>query len=119
MKNYTTVKVDVKPAAIEFEGGLTIFIDENNNIKIEGQKNVDFNCNGDLNFNAQKINMVGKDEVTLESKMHLIHLAPRIDLNPDTDEPRYKEHKELVEKFRKEKSIPNSPRFCHPLGDES
>ena len=31
MKNYTTVKVDVKPAAIEFEGGLTIFIDESNN----------------------------------------------------------------------------------------
>jgi hypothetical protein len=57
--------------------------------------------------------MTGSDEVMLESKMHLIHLAPRIDLNPDIDEPRYKEHKELVEKFREEKKVPNSPRFCH------
>jgi hypothetical protein len=113
MKNYNTVKVDFKPAAIEFEGGLTIFVDENNNIKVEGQNNVDFNCNGDLSFNAKKISMTGSDEVMVESKMHLIHLAPRIDLNPDVDEPRYKEHKELVEKFREEKKVPNSPRFCH------
>lgn len=112
MKNYTTIKVDVKPASIEFEGGLTIFIDENNNIKVEGQNNVDFNCNGDLSFNAKKINMVGEGEVIVESKMHLVHLAPRIDLNPDEEDPRYLEHKELVEKFQSEKKIPNSPRFC-------
>lgn len=119
MKNYTSVKVDFKPAAIEFEGGLTIFVDENNNIKIEGQNNVDFNCNGDLSFNAKKINVTGSDEVMVESKMHLIHLAPRIDLNPETNDPRYIEHKELVEKFRKERKIPDSSRFCHPLGDET
>lgn len=117
MKNYTSVKVDFKPAAIEFEGGLTIFVDEDNNIKIEGQKGIDFNCDGDLNFNAKKITLTGDGTVMVESKAHLVHLAPRIDLNPEEDDPRYKEHKELVQKFQKEKKIPNSPRFCHGVDE--
>lgn len=111
--NYHYHKVESRPALIEVEGGITIRIDENNNINIDGHNDMNFNCNGDLNISAKKINMVGDDTVLVESKAHLVHLAPRIDLNPDEDDARYKEHKQLVEKFQKEKKLSNTPRFCH------
>lgn len=98
MKNYHYHKVESKPAVIEVDGGITIRIDEDNNINIEGHNDMNFNCNGDLNINAKKINMMGDDDVVLESKTHMIHMAPRIDLNPHHEAPTYEELVEQMEK---------------------
>jgi hypothetical protein len=54
---------------------LPVRIDENNNINIEGHNDMTFNCNGDLNINAKKINMLGDDDILVESKTHMIHKA--------------------------------------------
>jgi len=83
MKNYHHHKIESRPAVIEVDGGITIRIDENNNINIEGHNDMNFNCSGDLNINAKKINMMGNDDVRVESKTHMVYQAPRIDFNPD------------------------------------
>lgn len=79
--NYPEYVITEQPALVKV-GKITIKIDEDNNIEIEGHNNLNFNCAGDLNINAKKINMLGEDDMVLESKTHMVHMAPRIDLNP-------------------------------------
>jgi hypothetical protein len=98
--NYHYHKVESRPALIEVEGGITIRIDENNNINIDGHNDMNFNCNGDLNINAKKINMVGKDDILVESKTHMVHKAPRIDLNPDDPSSSFQDLEEFLEKIK-------------------
>lgn len=98
--NYHYHKVESRPALIEIEGGITIRIDENNNINIEGHRDMNFNCNGDLNINAKKINMFGDDDVSVESKTHMIYKAPRIDLNPDDKPDSFLNVQEFLEKMK-------------------
>ena len=88
--NYHEYEIDKVPALVKI-GKLMIKIDDNNNIVIEGHNNLDFNCDGDLNINAKKVNMIGSDDVLIESKSHLVHIAPRIDLNPDKSAPSQEE----------------------------
>lgn len=84
--NYPHYVITEKPALVQV-GKLYITVHEDNSIEIEGHNNLNFNCAGDLNINAKKINMTGEDDVVLESKTHLVHMAPRIDLNPHHEAP--------------------------------
>ena len=40
-----------------------------------------------IKINAKKVNMIGTDDVFIESKTNLTQIAPRIDLNPDKAAP--------------------------------
>jgi hypothetical protein len=93
--NYHEYEIENTPALVKV-GKLMIKIDDNNNIVIEGHNNLDFNCDGDLNISAKKVNMVGSDDILIESKTHLVHIAPRIDLNPDKEAPSQEEMEEMV-----------------------
>ena len=88
--NYHEYEIENTPALVKV-GKIMIKIDDNNNIVIEGHNNLDFNCDGDLNINAKKVNMVGSDDILIESKTHMIYKAPRIDLNPDDAVPTQEE----------------------------
>lgn len=95
--NYTEYVITEQPALVKV-GKICIKIDDDNNIEIEGHNNLNFNCAGDLNINAKKINMLGEDDMILESKTHMVHMAPRIDLNPHHPAPTYEDRIEHIEK---------------------
>ena len=84
------LKISDRPAIIEVEGGVTIHIDTNNDVTIKGHNNLDFDCKGDLNFNAKNINIRGSESFNLDvngdiyvgSSTHIIEQAPMIDFNP-------------------------------------
>lgn len=97
--NYPEYVITEQPALVRV-GKICIKIDEDNNIEIEGHNNLNFNCAGDLNINAKKINMTGEDDMILESKTHMVHMAPRIDLNPHHEPPTYTERMEHLENLR-------------------
>lgn len=86
--NYPEYVITEQPALVKV-GKITIKIDEDNNIEIEGHNDLNFNCAGDLNINAKKINMLGEDDVIVESKTHIVQMAPRIDLNPHHEPPSF------------------------------
>lgn len=86
--NYPEYVITEQPALVKV-GKITIKIDEDNNIEIEGHNDLNFNCAGDLNINAKKINMLGEDDVVVESKTHIVQMAPRIDLNPHHEPPSF------------------------------
>jgi len=79
-----------KPSIVKIDGGVTIRIDSNKNITIEGQNSLSFKCDGDLDFDAEHINLHARKgmtmnvdgEVYMGSSKHIIQQAPRIDLNP-------------------------------------
>lgn len=79
-----------KPSIIKVDGGVTIRIDNNKNITIEGQNSLSFRCEGDVDFDAEHINLHARKgltmnvdgEVYMGSSKHIIQQAPRIDLNP-------------------------------------
>ena len=75
------IKVTNTPAVVEVEGGVTIHIDQYNNVTIDGYNNLNLNSKGDVNITG--------DNVSIEARTHLLHKAPRIDLNPDPDEVRF------------------------------
>lgn len=85
--DYITVS---RPSTIEVDGGVKIHIDNQNNVIIEGQNSLKFKCDGDMDFDAENINLHAskdmimniKGEVYLGSNKHIIQQAPRIDLNP-------------------------------------
>lgn len=79
--NYPEYVITEQPALVKV-GKISIKIHDDNSIEIEGHNDLNFNCAGDLNINAKKINMQGSDDVIVESKTHLVQMAPRIDLNP-------------------------------------
>lgn len=83
------VKITSRPATVEVEGGVTIHIDQYNNVTINGYNNLNLDSKGDVNIKGENIN--------IEAKTHLVHKAKRIDLNPDETESRY------VEFVKKEK----------------
>lgn len=89
MDDYHFIQKSNNPKVIEVEDGVIIKIDADNNIIIEGQKSIKFKCEGDMDFDANTINMHAKamnmcidGDVYLGSSSHLVHQAPRIDLNP-------------------------------------
>jgi hypothetical protein len=94
--NYPEYVINERPALVRV-GKISIKIDEDNNIEIEGHNDLNFNCAGDLNINAKKINMTGEDDMVIESKTHLVQMAPRIDLNPHHAAPSYEDRIEHIE----------------------
>lgn len=97
--NYPEYVITEQPALVRV-GKITIKIDEDNNIEIEGHNDLNFNCAGDLNINAKKINMLGEDDVIMESKTHMVHMAPRIDLNPHHEGLSFEEHMKHLNDLR-------------------
>lgn len=97
--NYTHYVINEKPALIQV-GKICITVHEDNNIEIEGHNDLNFNCAGDLNINAKKINMTGEDDVLVESKTHLVQKAPRIDLNPHHPAPTLEDRMKHIERLK-------------------
>lgn len=62
------------PTLIEVEGGVTVYVDHNNCVTIQGNKNVRISTPEDLNIKAKTIDM--------EATEHMILKSHRIDLNP-------------------------------------
>jgi hypothetical protein len=79
-----------KPSIIKVDSGVTIRIDKDKNITIEGQNSLSFRCEGDVDFDAEHINLHARKgmtmnvdgEVYMGSSKHIIQQAPRIDFNP-------------------------------------
>lgn len=79
-----------KPSIVKVDGGVTIRIDKDKNVTIEGQNSLSFRCDGDVDFDAEHINLHARKgltmnvdgEVYMGSSKHIIQQAPRIDLNP-------------------------------------
>ena len=82
------IKVSNTPATVEVEGGVTIHIDQYNNVTIDGYNNLNLNSKGDVNITG--------DNISIEAKTHLVHKAPRIDLNPVENE----EYRKCVEDLK-------------------
>ena len=62
------------PTLIEVEGGTTVYVDHNNCVTIQGNKNVRISTPEDLTIKAKTIDM--------EATEHMILKSHRIDLNP-------------------------------------
>jgi hypothetical protein len=78
------------PAIVEVEGGVTIRIDAQNNVTIEGQRSIRFKTDSDIEFDAKNISMQAQENVYIGSGKHLVQQAPRIDLNPKRNKSGYK-----------------------------
>ena len=70
------------PSIIEVDGGVTIFVDYDGNVTIEGHKSMKFKCEDDIEFDAKNINLRAKENVYIGSDKHIVQQSPRIDLNP-------------------------------------
>jgi hypothetical protein len=78
-----------KPCLIEVDGGVTIKIDNDNNIIISGQNRLLFQ-NDTIDIEANDINIHAKNSLNFDvdgkiyigSSTHIEQQAPRIDLNP-------------------------------------
>lgn len=78
-----------KPCLIEVEGGVTIKIDENNNVIVSGQNKILFQ-NDDIEFDAKRVKIHASESFNLDvdgkiymgSSEHIEQQSMRIDLNP-------------------------------------
>lgn len=78
------------PTLIEVEGGTTVYVDHNNCVTIQGNKNVRISTPEDLTLDAKNIDIKAQDTIYIGSDKHIIEQAPRIDLNPYIDKGGYK-----------------------------
>lgn len=62
------------PTLIEVEGGVTVYVDYNNCVTIQGNKNVRITTPEDFTIKAKTIDM--------EATEHMVMKSARIDLNP-------------------------------------
>lgn len=62
------------PTLIEVEGGVIVYVDQNNCVTIQGQNNVKITTHEDLLLDAKNINIIASEHMILKSK--------RIDINP-------------------------------------
>lgn len=123
--DYHFIKKSNQPQLIELEDGVTIKIDSNKNILIEGQNGIKFKCIGDIDFDADTINMHAKTmtmsvdgDVYMGSSTHIIQQAPRIDFNPNVLSSGYYGNikKKVLDMFKFTKS---SGRFnCEEIKDD-
>ena len=86
LKQY--VRADI-PTVVEVKSGVKIHIDPDGNIEVEGNKNITFKTSGNMDFDAENINMHAKSMIMnidgyvyVGSSKHIIQQAPRIDFNP-------------------------------------
>lgn len=79
-----------RPSTVYVDGGITLHIDSDNNVTIEGHKSLKFSCDGDLDFDAKNINLHASKSLNIDvngdihigSSTNIVEQAPRIDLNP-------------------------------------
>lgn len=76
---------------------VTITVDENKNVRISGHNKLFFDSAGDVEINAKNINMNAEDTVFIKSGYHMIHDAPRLDLNPDIDDEEYHKYRNKID----------------------
>lgn len=121
---FDTIEVS-KPSIIKVDGGVTIRVDSNRNVTIEGQNSLSFKCEGDVDFDADHINLHARKgmtmnvdgEVYMGSSKHIIQQAPRIDLNPfERTTGYYGNIKSKVLNFYK--SLTNRKYICEEVKDE-
>jgi hypothetical protein len=62
------------PTLIEVEGGVIVYVDHNNCVTIQGNKNVKITTPEDLLLDAKNIDIMASEHMVLKSK--------RIDINP-------------------------------------
>jgi len=80
------------PTIIEVDGGVTIRIDAQNNVTIEGQRSIRFKTDSDIEFDAKNISMQAQENVYIGSGKGIVEQAPRIDLNPESGKSGYKKN---------------------------
>lgn len=62
------------PTLIEVQGGVSVYVDQNNCVTIQGQNDVKINAPESLSIKTKNIDIVATEHMVLKSK--------RIDLNP-------------------------------------
>jgi hypothetical protein len=77
---------------------VTITVDDKNNVTISGHNKLFFESQGDVDIKGKRVNIHSEEETWITSDKHLVHIAPRIDLNPDEEDIDYRE-------YRKEKGL--------------
>lgn len=123
LKQY--VRADI-PTVVEVKNGVKIHIDENGNIEVEGNNNISFKCQGNMDFDAENINMHAKSMIMnidgyvyMGSSKHIIQQAPRIDLNPFIQTTGYYGNiKNKVLQFYKTITNKKSKFICEEIKDE-
>jgi phage major head subunit gpT-like protein len=64
----TTIKKLVGPAVIEVDGGVSIHIDERQNVVVYGFKKMAFRSAGEINLEADNINLKANKEMLIQTK---------------------------------------------------
>jgi len=80
----------IPPYTLEVEGGVTINIDENNNVTIRGHNKLRVECKDDLDFDAKNIRMNAQEDIWIGSGNNSVIQSPRVDINPEHDSSGYK-----------------------------
>ena len=88
------------PSLVETKSGVFIYIDKDNNVTIYGQNSIKLDIDGDFDLCADNINMRAKSlnvdvdgDIYMGSSTHMVHQAPRIDLNPKVLSTGYRDEK--------------------------
>jgi len=84
------------PTLIEVEGGVTVYVDHNNCVTIQGNKNVKITTPETLSLDAKNIDIKAKEAIYIGSDKHIIQQAPRIDLNPKIMSKGYKKDEGIL-----------------------
>ena len=79
------IKVD-SPAVIEIDNGISIHIDANRNVFIDGHNKLIMRSVENIEMDAKNIHLNAKENVYIGSGKNITQQAPRIDLNPLGDE---------------------------------
>lgn len=91
LKQLPLKKIKVQPSTyIEIDGGVTIFVDSNKNVHIDGHNKLIMRSAEEIDLNAKNINLNAQENVYIGSGNGIVQQAPRIDLNPNGSEDGYK-----------------------------
>lgn len=77
------------PSVIEIDNGVTIHIDYEGNVSIEGQKKLKLKCNSDLELDAKNINIQAQELVYVGAGKGTVMQSPLLHLNPVKGESGY------------------------------
>lgn len=78
------------PAIIEVKGGTFVHIDAKRNVFIDGFESLRFKTSGNLDFDAENVNIRAKENIYIGSDNHFEVQTNRIDFCPEGDAGGYK-----------------------------
>ena len=78
------------PAIVHTDNGVTIRIEADKSVTIEGHTGINMKCNGNIDLDAKNISLQAQENVYIGSGKTLIQQAPTIHLNPEHDNSGYK-----------------------------